>query len=159
MTAKQKVFLYFFGAGFLGGVCGTAFLWQFIGTEHSYWIIGFRERWVLFAFPIAGAILAGLWALYLYTPGFGALRGAAVSLLAFLTFTLVLTLLGPAGFQGGFANGLNVFFRVVVAYTFFGFIIVGWVIVAIGALTGWLFRTTLVKHPNKSTQSTGSAGG
>lgn len=144
--------MYFLIAGFLGGVGGSALLWQFVGPDHNYWVMGFRERWILIAFPFVGAFLSGFWAVYLLAPGFGAVRGAAVSLLAFLTFNLVLALLGPAGIQAGFVDGIGEFLGVVLSYTLFGFIVFGWVLVAIGALTGWLFKGAVEKHANESHQ-------
>ena len=123
MTLNQKFLQYFLVAGFLGGVGGTVFLWQYVGPDHSYLVVGLRERWMLLAFPFVGAFLSGFWAVCLIAPGFGAKRGATVGLLAFLTFNLILALLGPAGFQGEFVNGIGGLLGIVFSYTFFGFII------------------------------------
>jgi hypothetical protein len=159
MTLNKRIFVYFLIAGFLGGVGGAALLWQYVGPDHNYWVMGFRERWILLAFPFVGAFLSGFWAVYLLAPGFGAMRGAAVSLLAFLTLSLVLALLGPAGFQSGFVDGIGGFVSVLLSYTLFGFIFFGWALLAIGALTGRLFKSAAEKHSNESLQSSADGGG
>ena len=150
MTIKQRIFMYFFAAGFLGGLAGTGFLWYALGSDNSYLILGFRERWIFYAFPFVGALLSGFWAVSLLVPDFGAVRGAAASLLAFLTFNLVLVLLGPAGFNGGFIAGINGLLSVVFGYTLFGFIMFGWALVVIGVITGWLFKRSVEKHSNNA---------
>ena len=123
-------------AGLVGGLGATIVLWRFVGPEHSGVVLGFSQSWFWFAFPVVGAALSAFWARLLGERGFGLLRGALASFLAFLSFCAILSLAGA---------GPVAFF----AFSFFGFVLVGWALVLLGAVTGWLYRRQITaKHSN-----------
>ncbi len=153
MALKQKVFYFFLFAGFIGGLGATVFLWNLTEPDNQYVVLGFRERWIFYTFPFVGALLSGFWAFVLLVPDFGAMRGAFASLLAFLTFILVLGLLSPAGFGGNFPVGVKGILGTVFAFTVFGFVMFGWALIVIGALAGWLFKRSVEKHSNNAFNS------
>lgn len=136
MSERKLLISYFALAGFIGGLGATLFLWRFVGPEHSGVVLGFRQAWLWFAFPVVGAALSAFWARLFGERGFGLLRGALVSFLAFLSFCALLGLAGA---------GPVAFF----AFSFFGFLLVGWALVLLGAVTGWLYqRQVTAKHSN-----------
>ena len=145
MKLNQKLFTYYFLAGLIGGIGGSVFLWFFVGPEHSYVVLGFRQSWFFYLFPFVGAVLSGLIAVWLSSPTFGPARGAAVSFLAFLAFNLILGMIGPAGVAG------------FLGFSLFGFILFGWALVLIGGVTGWLVkrsnRSALTSASNKGSSS------
>ncbi len=132
MDYRKQLFGYFGIAGFLGALGGTVFLWQFYGLENSNILFGVRQSWPFFVLPFVGALVAGFWAALFRGPSFGPARGALVAVLSFLTFTALLSAVRMESAMDSMAR----FF----AYSFFGFIFVGWALVAIGVLTGWLFK-------------------
>jgi hypothetical protein len=142
MSERKLLISYFALAGLVGGLGATVVLWYFVGPEHSGAVLGFSEGWFWFAFPVVGAALAVFWARLLGENGFGLLRGALVSFLAFLSFCAILSLVGA---------GPVAFF----AFSFFGFVLVGWALVVLGAVAGWLFRRQVAaKHSNYRVEPT-----
>ena len=136
MSERNLLVSYFTLAGLVGGLAVTIFLWRFVGPENSGIVLGFNQSWFWFAFPVVGAGLSAFWARLLGEKGFGLLRGALVSFLAFLSFCALLSLAVAAPVA---------FF----AFSFFGFVLVGWALVLLGAVTGWLFRRQVAaKHSN-----------
>lgn len=127
MRERSLLISYFALAGLLGGVGATVFLWRTVGPEHSGVVLGFSQRWPWFVFPVIGAVLSAFWARLLGENRFGTLRGALVSFLAFLSFCALLGLAGA---------GPIAFF----AFSFFGFLLVGWALMLLGAVTGWFYR-------------------
>jgi len=132
MNYRKQLFGYFGIAGFLGASGGSIFLWQFYGSENSNILFGVRQSWPFLVLPFVGALIAGLWAALFRGPGFGSARGALVALLSFLTFTALLSAVRMESAMDSMARFL--------AYSFFGFVFVGWALVAIGVFTGWLFK-------------------
>ena len=107
-----------------------------LGPKHGAVVLSFSKAWLLLAYPIAGAALSAFWARLFGGPGFGLLRGALVAFLAFLSFCALLSLV---------SSSPVLFF----AFSLFGFILVGWILVLLGAVTGWLYqRQVIAKHTN-----------
>jgi hypothetical protein len=143
MSERNLLISYFALAGLVGGLGATLFLWHFVGPEYSGAVLGFRHIWFWFVFPVVGAALSAFWARLFGEAGFGVLRGALVSFLAFVSFCGILSLVGPGGPWAFFA------------FSFFGFVLVGWALVVLGAVTGWLFRRQVVaKHSNYRVEPT-----
>ena len=117
----------------MGGLGATLVLWGFVGPTNSYVVLGFRQLWIWFAFPIVGGVLSGFWATLFRETNFGIFQGAFVSLLAFVTFCALLASVGA---------GTMAF----IAFVSFGFILIGWAMVLLGGVTGWLFRRQYLKR-------------
>ena len=108
------------------------FLWFFVGPESSDVVLGFREAWLFLAFPVVGSTLAVFWAWVVASFGrggepdipinFGGLKGSPIGLLSFISFCGLLAVYGS-----GFVAFL--------AFLMFGFLLVGWIILLLGALT------------------------
>jgi hypothetical protein len=143
MSESKLLIFYFTVAGLVGGFGATYPLWPALGSEQSNVVLGpkhgamalsFSKAWLLLVYPIAGAALSAFWARFFRGPGFGLPRGALVTFMAFLSFCALLSLVGANFF---------LFFPI----SFFGFIFGGWVLVLVGAVTGWLYRRQIIaKH-------------
>lgn len=137
MSERNLLLSYFALAGLVGGLGATLFLWRFVGPEKSGVVLGFTQSWLWFAFPAVAAVLSAFWARLFGERNFGLRQGALVSFLSFVTFCAILSLVGPGGPWAFFA------------FSLFGFVLMGWVLVLLGALTGWLFqRHVIAKHSN-----------
>lgn len=133
MTERNLLISFFAFAGFTGALVSTLFLYKFVGPEHSRVVLGFRQHWLWFTFPIVGAALSAFWARICYEGDFGILRGALVSLYAFVSFCALLSLIGM---------GPGALF----AFVLFGFMLVGWPLVLLGGATGWLYRRLVLSR-------------
>lgn len=140
LSDTKLLIFYFTVAGLVGGFGATYYLWSALGPEqgnvvlgpkHSAMALSFSKTWFLLIYPIAGAALAAFWARLFRGPGFGLLRGAFVAFMAFLSFCALLSLV---------SGNFFLFFTL----SFYGFIIVGWVLVLVGAITGWLYRRQII---------------
>ncbi len=127
MNPKSRLAVHFALAGFLGGAISATFLWGFISPTHPYVVIGLKDAWTFLLFPFVGAILASAWTTVFNPHGFGAVLGAIVAFLAFVSFCALLAVVGDGGLWG------------FLAFTFFGLLLFGWGLVLLGAITGWYF--------------------
>jgi hypothetical protein len=134
VNPRRRLATYFALAGFLGGAVSAVFLWVFISPQHPYFVIGLKNAWSFALFPFVGALLAAAWTTVFNPRGFGALFGAIVALLSFVTFCALIAAVGHGGLWG------------FLAFTFFGLIMFGWGLLLLGAVTGWYF----VRHARRA---------
>jgi hypothetical protein len=127
VNPKRHLAALFGLVGFLGGAISALFLWNFISPQHPYVVIGLEDPRTFLLFPFVGALLAAAWTTVFSPRGFGAVLGAIVALLAFVTFCALVASFGDGGLWG------------FLAFTFFGLILFGWSLVLLGALAGWYF--------------------
>lgn len=128
----SRLVLGFALAGLIAGAISSAIVYLFAGLDHYPVVLGFAGRWHFFALAFGASLLAGLFAalvrVTLRKLPVGSVFGAIVALLTFLTITLLL---------GWYVAGNNII-DVFMGFTLFGAMIVGWLVVAIGALAGIL---------------------
>ena len=133
MNQKPKLFIYFSVAGLIAGSLGWLFLFSMYSPESRQYMFGIKHQSIYLALPVIASLVSGITATLLNSPNFGAKQGILTALLAFLIYNIIVAIIGQTGFAGFFA------------FTFFGGIILGWVLLLIGGITGWLLN-----HSNKT---------
>lgn len=133
MDIRKRLVRYFAVSGAFGGVAVVAILVAWLGVRPaSRLLFGFEQPALFGVIPLLGALAAGLWASGAPVAGFGALRGAFLGALAFLSVVAVVGLLRGRSLQD------SMMFLLV--FVLFGFVLIGWAAMLLGALTGWLFK-------------------
>ena len=133
MDTRKRLILYFSVTGAVGGAAVAAGLVIWLGVANaSQLLFGLKQPILLVVIPILAASAAGFWASGAPIAEFGALRGAFLGALAFLSVVVILGLARGRSLQDSLMFMLM--------FIFFGFAVVGWATMVLGGFTGWLFR-------------------
>ena len=128
--------------GFVGSAAVTVFFWWWFGPENLdrnvRLVLGLDSAMHLLAFPILGVIFPVAWTRKYKTEGFGLAQGAAVSFYSFISVCASLAIYNSINTH---ILSLASFF----AYCMFGFMMFGWALIVLGALTGKYYERHVYK--------------
>ncbi|MEN8213765.1 MAG: hypothetical protein ABFR19_05315 [Pseudomonadota bacterium] len=126
-------------AGFAGGACATGFLFLFYGTKGIGLMLYLPPLAVLF-FPLGSALVAAVVSTIFDPNNFGSVQGV---LLALSSFALLCVLFGWIQAVRLWYPGSSIVesvFMLPFTFLFFGIVLVGWIILPIGAIFGSLYK-------------------